>query len=44
MVKFDELLKINIHYKCLIIAVWESDMSAAFLRSRLKCPIEPAFF
>ena len=27
-----------------LIAVWESDMSDTFLRSRLKCPIEQAFF
>ena len=27
-----------------LIAVRESDMSDALLRSRLKCPIEPAFF
>ena len=27
-----------------LIAAWESDMSDTFLRSRLKCPIEPAFF
>ena len=27
-----------------LIAVWESDMLDTFLRTRLKCPIEPAVF